>query len=305
MNSDAPSTPLAEVEIDTKLVRALLESQHQDLAGLPIKIMESGWDNYMIKLGDDLALRMPRRTVAERLILNEQKWLPALAPLLPLPIPVPIRIGRPDNVYPFHWSVLRWLPGEAADISPPVPSEYRRLILFLIALHSIDLPTDAPKNSVRDCPLVQKQIDTEKRMDVLSKETSLITSSVARIWEEGLKAKIDIPKTWIAGDIHTRNVLVDNGCISAFIDWGDMCAGDPATDIASIWGLISQPESRHKAIKLYGMSNATIARAKAWAVFFGAILAETGRKDTPRHARMGELILQRLAEDDRWHRNHP
>lgn len=298
MSSDAPSTPPAEIDIDSKLIRALLESQHQNLASLPIKIMESGWDNVMVKLGDHLALRMPRRAVAESLILNEQKWLPELAPLLPLPIPAPIRIGRPDKVYPFHWSVLHWLPGEAADISPPFPSEYRRLILFLKALHSIDLPSDVPKNSVRDCPLVRKQIDTEKRMDVLSKETSLITPSVVRIWEEGLKAKIDIPKTWIAGDIHARNVLVDNGCISAFIDWGDMCAGDPATDLASIWGLISDTQSRRKAIDLYGMSNATIARAKAWAVFFGAILAETGRKDTPRHARMGELILQRLAEDD-------
>lgn len=298
MSSDAPSTPPAEVDIDSKLVRALLESQHQDLARLPIEIMESGWDNVMIKLGDDLALRMPRRAVAERLILNEQKWLPALAPLLPLPIPTPIRIGEPDKGYPYHWSVVHWLPGEAADLSPPVSSEYRRLVDFLKALHSITLPTNAPKNSVRDCPLIQKQIDTEKRMDVLSKETSLITSSITRIWEEGLKAKIDIPKTWIAGDIHARNVLVDNGHISAFIDWGDMCAGDPATDLASIWGLISNTKSRKNAMDLYGMSSPTIARAKAWAVFFGVILAETGRKDTPRHARMGEAILRRLAEDD-------
>lgn len=297
MSSDAPSTPPAEVDIDSKLVRALLESQHQDLASLPIKIMESGWDNVMVKLGDDLALRMPRRSVAEPLILSEQKWLPELAPLLPLPIPTPIRVGKPDKGYPYHWSVLHWLPGEAADVSPPVPSEYRRLVHFLKALHSIELRTNAPKNSVRDCPLAKKQIDTEKRMDVLSKETSLITSSVTRIWDEGLKAKVDVPKTWIAGDIHARNVLIDSGKISAFIDWGDMCAGDPATDLASIWGLISNAQSRKSAMDLYGMSNPTIARAKAWAVFFGVILAETGRKDTPRHARMGETILRRLTED--------
>ncbi|MEP2989716.1 MAG: aminoglycoside phosphotransferase family protein [Parasphingorhabdus sp.] len=298
MSSDAPSTPPAETNIDSKLVRALLKSQHQDLASLPIRIMESGWDNVMVKLGDDLALRLPRRAVAEPLILSEQKWLPVLAPLLPLPIPNPIRVGKPEKGYPYHWSVVHWLPGEAADVSPPDPSEYRRLVHFLKALHSIELPANAPTNSVRDCPLVQKQADTEKRMDVLSKETSLITSAVTRIWENGLKARVDVPKTWIAGDIHARNVLVDSGKISAFIDWGDMCAGDPATDLASIWGLLSDTQSRKSAIDLYGMSNSTIARAKAWAVFFGVILAETGRKDTPRHARMGEAILRRLTEDE-------
>ena len=177
MSSDAPSTPPAEVDIDARLVRALLESQHQDFAGLPIEVMESGWDNVMVKLGDRFALRMPRRAAAEPLILSEQEWLPKLAPSLPLPIPTPIRVGVPGSGYPFHWSILNWLPGEPADTFPPLPSQYRILVHFLKSLHAIELPANAPKNPVRDCSLLEKQKDTEKRMRVLANETSLIASS--------------------------------------------------------------------------------------------------------------------------------
>jgi len=106
MTADAAYTPDAEVEISVHLVRSLLATQHPDLVHLPVKIMEAGWDNVMVRLGSELALRLPRRAVADELILNEQKWLPYLGPHLPVPIPVPLRTGKPQADYPFHWSVL-------------------------------------------------------------------------------------------------------------------------------------------------------------------------------------------------------
>lgn len=290
-------TPDAEIEVTTKLVRRLLDSQHSDLINLPVQIMEAGWDNVMIKLGENLALRLPRRQVAEPLILTEQKWLPKLAPLLPVLIPRPIRIGYPESFYPFHWSVLNWLPGQASDLSAPDAGEAKTLANFLTALHAIPLPLDPPKNTGRDCPLEAKKVDTERRMLSLSKQTNWVTDAVKATWHNGLDAMNDLPKSWIAGDIHARNVLVEGGKITAFIDWGDMCAGDPATDLSSIWGLLNDKAARGSAQKIYGMSEATLARAKGWAVFFGVILAETGLKDTPRHAEMGRAILKRISED--------
>ncbi|MEZ5987381.1 MAG: aminoglycoside phosphotransferase family protein [Hyphomonas sp.] len=297
MTADAAGTPQAEVEITETLVRALLRAQHPDLAALPVEFVGEGWDNVMVRLGAELALRLPRRAIADDLLRKEQRWLPVLAPHLPLPISAPVRSGAPGQGYPFAWSVLPWIGGEAADLAPPDASEAPVLAGFLRALHRQPLPPEAPTNPVRDCPLTGKQADIERRMMWLRAQTGAITPAVERAWAAGLEAPIDLPESWIAGDVHARNVLVRNGKFAAFIDWGDMCAGDPATDIASVWALFDDPAARCTALEAYGMSEATLARARGWAVFYGVILLETGRHDHPRHARMGADTLRRLSED--------
>lgn len=297
MTSDAPGTPPAEIDIDLPLVERLLQAQFPDLAGLPAKIMEAGWDNVMVRVGNDLALRLPRRFLADSLLLNEQAWLPILASHLPLPIPAPLRCGTPTDFYPFHWSVLPWLPGQAADLAPPNADQAPVLAAFLKTLHGLPVPQNAPANPHRDCPLTGKQPDTERRMRVIEGKTDVLTSAIIEMWRDGLSAPIDLPRSWIAGDTHARNVLVDDGKLSAIIDWGDMCVGDPASDLASIWALFETSDARRAAIDAYDMSAQTLARAKGWAVFYGVILLETGLQDTPRHAEMGRKTLARLAED--------
>ena len=103
MTSDAAYTPIAEVEITSDLVRSLLDEQHPDLADMSVQIMESGWDNVMVRIGEELALRLPRRAIADSLILNEQKWLPRLGPKLSVPIPVPIRVGLRWSWFPVQF----------------------------------------------------------------------------------------------------------------------------------------------------------------------------------------------------------
>jgi aminoglycoside phosphotransferase (APT) family kinase protein len=297
MTADAAGTPAAEVEITEALIRALLEDQHPDLAGLPLEFVGEGWDNVMVRLGENLALRLPRRAIADQLLRNEQRWLPELAPHLPLPVPATIRTGQPGQGYPFVWSVLPWLDGETADLAPPDASEAPALATFLRALHRQPLPPALPANPMRDCPLTGKQADIERRMASLRSGTDAITPAVERAWADGLAAPIDLPKSWIAGDVHARNVLVRNGKLAAFIDWGDMCAGDPASDLASIWGLLENGGARRTAIEAYGMTEVTLARARGWAVMYGVLLLETGRRDHPRHAKMGADTLRRLTED--------
>jgi len=296
MTADAPGTPAAEVDITEALVRNLLADQHPDLADLPVSIYGAGWDNVMVRLGEDLALRMPRRAIAEALLKNEQRWLPLLAPRLPLPVPAQLRTGLPGRGYPFVWSVLDWIEGEAADLAPPHASEGPALAAFLKAVHR-PAPDDAPTNPVRDCPLSAKQPDVGRRIAILKAETQAITPQVERAWLEAVSAPVDLPRGWIAGDVHARNVLVRDGKLAAFIDWGDMCAGDPAIDLAAIWNLFEDASARAAAISAYDMSEATLARARGWAVFYGTILLDTGRRDTPRHAVMGEAVLRRLTAD--------
>ncbi|MEM8769936.1 MAG: phosphotransferase, partial [Pseudomonadota bacterium] len=87
--------PEAELEVTEALARRLLEAQHPDLAELPLSVLDSGWDNVMFRIGEELTLRIPRREVAAQLLINEQTWLPKLAPSLPLPVSAPVRTGEP------------------------------------------------------------------------------------------------------------------------------------------------------------------------------------------------------------------
>jgi len=292
----AASTPPAEVEVDETLVRRLLESQQPELAALSLELVAEGWDNFTFRLGTVYAVRLPRREVGAMLIEREQKWLAKLAPKLPLPTPVPKYAGAPGEGFPWAWSVLPWLEGEAADLAEPSADQAAPLVAFLRALH-MKAPQDAPPNPVRGIPLVERAKGVEERLKRLEQWTDLDTTRIWPMWREALAAPISEDNVWLHGDLHARNVLVAGGAISGIIDWGDMTSGDPATDLASIWMLLGDKAARAHAISAYDTDDATWARAKGWAILFAAILLDTGLADTPRHAVMGERTFARLLAD--------
>lgn len=289
-------TPTADVEIDEALVRSLLRDQHADIAELPLVLMDAGWDNVMFRLGDAYTVRLPRRAIAAQLLLNEQTWLPMLAKILPLRIPAPVRIGQPGGSYPWHWSVLPWLPGKTASEDPPHSDQAALFGNFLQALHQI-APDNAPVNDYRGCPLVERAEQVRERIEQLKSSAAGIAPEIERAWSEGLEALPHQTARWLHGDLHARNVLVNNGKISAIIDWGDITSGDPATDLAGIWALFDEAGARHEALRAYGASDEEIARARAWAVNFGTILLVTGLVDNAAHAAMGADTLRRVAAD--------
>jgi aminoglycoside phosphotransferase (APT) family kinase protein len=106
--------PAADVVVTADLVRRLLADQHPDLANQRIEFLANGWDNALFRVGDRLVARMPRRELGATIILHEQRWLPLLAPRLPLPIPYPERTGHSALGYPYSWSVVPFLPGTPA-----------------------------------------------------------------------------------------------------------------------------------------------------------------------------------------------
>lgn len=296
LTSPSHGTPSAEFEIDCALVAKLIADQHPDLAQLPLQAIDAGWDNAMFRLGDHLAVRLPRRAVAATLIVHEQLWLPRLADHISLPVPNLHRVGAPALGYPWHWSVVQWLPGATADECEPRPSEAKRWGSFLRSLHA-PAPSDAPTNPLRGVPLHQRATALEARIQRLRATTNSITRQVQQIWDDALRAPIDAGPTWLHGDLHPRNVLVDAGAITGVIDWGDMTSGDPATDLASIWMLFDEPHAWHDALAAYApLSQATIIRAKGWAVLLGVALLDSGLVDRPRNATIGEHTLRRLAQ---------
>jgi aminoglycoside phosphotransferase (APT) family kinase protein len=289
------ATPAAEVTIDAGLVKTLLRAQYPDLAHRRIEPCASGWDNAIFRLGDDLCVRLPRRAASAALLKNEQRWLPTLSERLPLPIPAPVCIGLACADYPWSFSVLPWLTGVTADQSDLLADEGIVLAKFLMALHT-PAPPSAPHNPYRGVPLSQRAAAVEERMQRMDRSTHLVGNAIRSIWEDALAAPIDVDSTWIHGDLHARNVLLHEQRLRAIIDWGDLCAGDRATDLASIFMWLPDPGSRAIAMTEYGGSKATWQRARGWAVLFGLMLLETGLTDNPPHAAMGARILRNLSE---------
>lgn len=286
--------PQAEHSIDVHLVSRLIAQQHPDLAHLPVKATGSGFDNAMFRIGDNVAVRMPRRATAAPLIANEQRWLPTLEPTLPVAIPAPLRTGHPGCGYPWPWSIVPWLPGEPADLTALASTEAPTLAAFLLALHQ-SAPTNAPTNEFRGVPLAKRAAVTEERFARLRANTDWVTPAVDAAWQTALTARPGIDNTWLHGDLHPQNVLVQGGKLTGVIDWGDITSGDPATDLACLWMLLDDDDSIQTALARYGPGPETLDRARGWAVLFGVLLADTGLEDSPRHAATGQAILRRIA----------
>lgn len=286
--------PPGEIHVDADLVEVLLAQQHPNLATLPLRAAESGFDNYMFRLGESFAVRLPRSAAAARLLANEQRWLITLSDRLPLQIPVPIRVGQPAFGFPWRWSVVPWFAGATAEAVPLHAGEAPRLAAFLRALH-VAAPADAPRNLDRAAPLATRAVAIGERMQRLERTTDVITDRVRDAWRESLVAPGDGHSTWIHGDLHARNVLTLDGTITGVIDWGDMTSGDPAIDLACLWMLLPDEASRAQAQRAYGASSSALwTRARGWAVLFGVMLLDTGLVSNARNAAMGEEVLRRI-----------
>jgi len=292
----SPGTPAAEVGISAELARALLARQHPDLADLPIELAAEGWDNAVFRLGDDLALRLPRRAIGAELIRHEQRWLPLLKDRLPLAIPAPVRIGVAQDNYPWPWSVTPWFAGETADLAPPDEDQGEVLGGFFRALH-LPAPEDAPRNPVRGVPLAERLPAFEARIAGLAAKGVRLDAQIQAVWEDAVAAPNDAAPTWIQGDPHPRNVVVADGRITAIIDWGDMAQGDRASDLASVWMVLPSAAARRHAMAACGaVSEATWRRARGWAVLYGVLLLDAGLTDDPRMAAIARATFERLID---------
>lgn len=272
--------PAAEVVVDEDLVRALLSEQHPDLAQLDVRIVGEGWDNVTLRLGDDLGVRVPRRAMAAPLILNEQRWLPVLAPRLPLAVPTPVRNGQPGCGFPWAWSVCPWLTGEIAT-GPLRSSADAALTLgeFVAAL-AVPAPADAPPNPYRGVPLPERHDVTVARIAQL---TEIVDGPRLReLWDDLCATPLwDGPPVWLHGDLHPANLLATNGELTAVIDFGDITGGDPATDLAGGWMLFEGEDLAAFRRAAGDCDDDTWRRARGWALVHSlACLGSSADNDT-------------------------
>lgn len=286
--------PPAEVGIDEQLVRGLLADQHPDLAGPPLRFAAAGWDNELWRLGEDLAVRLPRRALGARIIVGEQRWLPELARRLPVPVPAPLRTGVPGRGYPWPWSVVPWLAGETADRTPLSAAGARALGTALRALHD-PAPPEAPHNPYRSIPLAQRTppLPLLERAGVTVRDLAALGS----LWERALAAPPAATAAWIHADVHVLNLLTGPaGGLAGILDWGDVCAGDPAVDLGCRWTSLD-PEVRPAFDAAYGPIGPELdARARGWALVFAAIVLDA---QAPALVPAARATVHRLLADER------
>jgi aminoglycoside phosphotransferase (APT) family kinase protein len=283
------TAPIADIDIDRELVAGLLRAQHPDLADRPLRLVANGWDNAIFRLGDDLCVRLPRREVAVALLVNEQRWLPTLAPHLPVAVPVPARIGVPGQGYPWPWSICAWVDGEIASMVPVVERRAvaGELAEFMNRLH-VPAPADAPANPVRGVPLAHRD---EQIQDRLTSGKLVREDELRRLWDDLRTAPgWDGPPVWLHGDPHPANLVLRGhpATLAAVLDFGDLTAGDPATDLAAAWLVF---DAAGRAVFRAGIDAdaATWRRARAWALAIGTAIAvfadiHPGLADAGEHA---------------------
>jgi len=264
-----------ELKFGQDLVRALLRDQHPDLADLELRDVSGGWDNQQFRLGEELAVRMPRTERAPALLRTERTWLPVLAERLPLPTPAPVRIGRPSHLFEHTWTIVRWVEGEPADRAPVTRIEAAEVLAgFLRALHH-RAPDDAPSNPSRGIPLAGWEwIDNV--FEVMADHPD--AAAARDVWEQAVAAPAwQGAPLWLHGDLHPANVVVRNGMLAGVIDFGEMCSGDPATDLSAAWILLPAGAARRFFDAYERADEATIARARGWAVLRALNLIAIGR----------------------------
>jgi aminoglycoside phosphotransferase (APT) family kinase protein len=266
------------VLIDTTLVRRLLSTQFPQWAHLPLTpVPQSGMDNATFRLGDDLSVRLPRYPHWAGQVAREHRWLPKLAPSLPLAVSEPLEIGEPGEGYPYPWSVYRWLDGETATtdtLADPVRAALD-LAGFVNALQDID-PTDGPgpeqSNAFRGVPLGDPRDSIAAEARVWPKLAALRGTglvdidAVTEVWEAALAAPAwDKAPVWIHGDLATGNLLMRDGRLSAVIDFGTLAVADPAVDLLPAYNFLP-PQARDTFRAAVDADEATWARARGWAV---------------------------------------
>jgi aminoglycoside phosphotransferase (APT) family kinase protein len=290
--------------IDAGLARRLVDRQFPQWSGLPIAPVDlDGWDNRSFRLGDDLTVRLPSGDWYAEQVDKEQRWLPVLAPQLPLPIPEPVARGAPGAGFPYSWSVYRWLAGEPAVAArvDDLRAFATALARFLVALRAADA-TDGPPpgrhNFFRGGPLATYEAEALEALDALSDEVP--RAEIEPVWADAMRTTWDRDPVWLHGDVAAGNLLVRDGRLSAVIDFGSSGVGDPACDCVIAWTFLSGA-SRDRFRAALGVDAATWSRGRGWALWKALITLvghlERGAPEAALARRDIERVLADYADD--------
>jgi aminoglycoside phosphotransferase (APT) family kinase protein len=285
-----------EVDIDVDLVRRLLFTQFPQGAELPLQAVPSaGTVNAIYRLGDDMCVRLPRVHRWAGDLENELRWLPTLAPQLPLVVPEPLATGRPGEGFPFPWAIYRWLQGETLATAR-VGDEREAaadLARFVAALRRID-PSGGPRSG-RDKPLLMRERETRAAIESL--RGIIDTDAATAAWEASLGAPgWDGRPAWTHGDLLPPNLLVEDSRLSAVIDFGNMGIGDPAVDVIAAWSVFGDG-GRDDFQRTLDVDDATWLRGRGFALHQALLIVPYYPDTNPAFVAMAMRTIDQVLAD--------
>lgn len=289
-------SPGAEYSLEETQVRELLRADGLAYAEDPLTRITSGWDNDIWRLGTERAVRVPRRGLADQLILNEQRVLPAIAERLApsgVAVPAPIHAGAESELFPHPWSVVPWISGVAAwDVPRQARTAWATDLADALRLLHVPSGPDAPTNPYRGVPLAQRAGAIAARFAAVD-----VPAAARTAWEHAVAASAHAGSpVWIHGDLHPGNLVVDGSRLAAIVDFGDVAGGDSAYDLAAAW-LLFDADGRRRFIERMAVADDPLwIRARGWAAAVGAILLSQS-DDRPDYAALGTEILAEVAAD--------
>jgi aminoglycoside phosphotransferase (APT) family kinase protein len=289
-------------DINLNLVSQLISEQFPQWSDLPIKPVQfGGWDNRTFHLGEQMTVRLPSAECYSLQVEKEQRWLPVLARVLPLPISIPLAMGQPSKIYPWKWSVYKWLEGETANKEniSNVLEFAGDLARFLKALYGIDAiggPPAGAHNFYRGSSLKVYEPEFQQAKSVL--QNSIDTELVSEIWEESIHSQWQGSPVWVHGDVSPGNLLVSGGRLSGVIDFGCSGVGDPACDLAIAWTFFDAV-GREVFRKTLALDEATWVRGKGWALWKALfVLARLPGAD-PKQIASSQHTLDEILKDSK------
>ncbi|MEL6663127.1 MAG: aminoglycoside phosphotransferase family protein [Pseudomonadota bacterium] len=261
------------ITVSPEQARALVAGLRPDLANLLMTpVVSSGTDNTLFRVGEDLCARFPRVEWAANSAPREYAVLQRISVAdSAMAVPEPLALGEPGHGYPWQWTLLGWLEGEAGTGCSLVAEDAERLARFLKVLRSLPAEphfASGPKNHFRGVPLAERAEPTEAALHALA--DTYDHARLARLWRDCLAADDTHTPVWLHGDLHGGNVLLGDGQLSAVIDWGLAGVGDGACDLAAAWTLFEAP-ARDAFRSALSPTQAEWMRGAGWALSTAAI----------------------------------
>ncbi|MFI1735173.1 aminoglycoside phosphotransferase family protein [Streptomyces acidicola] len=280
----------------TALVRRLVTAQFPQWAGLPVvRVGSAGTANAMYRLGEDMVVRLPLTAGAADDVEKEHRWLPRLAPRLPVAIPVPLGQGTPGEGLSWPWSVYRWLDGEPPAVGHLAESGALAgdLAEFVTALRDVD-PADGPP-SYRAERLATR--DRVTRAALAELRGVVDTDAATGAWEAALGAPLwSGQPVWLHADLQPGNMLLAEGRLSAVIDFGCLGLGEPAVDLIAAWYVL--PAAARAAFRAgLDADDATWARGRGWALSIALLELQAYRDSNPVMAAHARRVIHEVLAD--------
>ncbi len=270
--------------------------QFPQWAGLSVEpVPSAGTVNAIYRLGDDMAVRLPRIHRYARALETEYDWLPKLAPHLTLAVPEPLAKGHPASWYPFSWAIYRWIDGQpyAGELIDDEHQAAKDLARFVVELRRIDIVIGAPRGGRK--PL--RELDAVTRAAIESARDVIDSDAANAAWERALEAPVwDGTPVWIHTDLLRPNLLVHGGRLCAVIDFGGVGVGDPAADVIAAWSVFSNT-GRWTFRGALDVDDGTWNRARGLALHQAAMIIPYYPETNPGFVELAKRTVEEILAD--------